>query len=149
MRREYSDQERWERASLRTARHIRGLWEEKGSSDSRLLEAFFLPDEFTVVGRSREYDSVGRREHVIPRLVVIRECHRLIEGGASDEDVAAFIRDHVRIVHISQEECQRLDRVAELGLRQIMPADWKFGDDPFARLTAAGIVWEPTARTVT
>ena len=67
----FSPAERLERASLRVAMHIRGMWEEKGSSDTRLLEALFLPDELTVVGRSRSYEGKGHREHVVPRLVII------------------------------------------------------------------------------
>jgi len=49
MRREYSFEERYQRACLRAAMNIRGLWEEKGSSDTRLIEGLLLPDEFTVV----------------------------------------------------------------------------------------------------
>lgn len=128
---------------------MRGLWEEKGSSDTRLLEAFFLPDEFTIVGRSRQHDGFGRREHVVPRLVIVRECHRMLEAGATDEEIARFLREHVRIVLISNEECERLDRKAELGLRQTMPEGWTFGDDLFARLRRAEIEWEAADRNVT
>lgn len=145
---QYSDQERWERASLRAVHHMRGLWEEKGSSDTRLLEAFFLPDEFTIIGQSQQYDGFGRREHVIPRLVIIHECHRMLEAGRMDAEIAQFLRDHVRIVLISHEECRRLDRKDGLGLRQTMPENWVFGDSIFARLDAAEIRWEPRARTV-
>lgn len=126
--------------------HIRGLWEEKGSSDTRLLEALLLPDELTVVGCSTAVGGVvknARREHVVPRLVIIRKCHEMLAAGQSDEAVAKVIRDHTKIVWISKEECERLDRVAGLGLRQTMPAGWRFGDDPFARLSAARIEWAP------
>lgn len=141
----FSHEELWKRASLRAAVHMRGLWEEKGSSDTRLLESLFLPDAYTVVGRSIAISGRGRREHVIPRLVVVEECHRMLDAGASDEDVAAFIRAHIKVVIISDEERRRLDHVSELGLRQCMPNGWTFGDDPYARLSAAGILWSPIA----
>lgn len=124
--------------------HIRGLWEEKGSSDTRLVEGLFLPDEFTVVGQSLSYAGRGRREHVIPRLVVVSEIHRMLERDATDAEIAAFIREHVKIVKITHEERDRLDRRDQLGLRQCMPTGWRFGDDVFARLKAAEIQWSAT-----
>jgi hypothetical protein len=139
----FSKAELFDRAALRVAAHIRGLLEEKGSSDTRLLEALFIPDELTVVGRSRACVGEGHREHVVPRRVVIKECHRMIETGATDAEVARFIRDTVRIVRISDEERRRLDSRDQLGLRQEMPAGWKIGGDLFARLKAAQIEWEP------
>lgn len=144
MRRTYTFEERYERACLRAAMNIRGLWEEKGSSDTRLIEGLLLPDEFTVVGRSLAFSERGRREHVIPRLIVIKAVHDMLERGATDAQIAGFIRDHVKIVMISDEECSRLDRKDRLGLRQRMPAGWVFGDDIFARLTAAEIAWAST-----
>jgi hypothetical protein len=139
----FTDAERLARASLRVAMHIRGLWEEKGSSDTCLLESFFLPDELTQVGVSRAFDGRGHREHVVPRLVIVTECHRMLEDdNATDEAIANLIRENVKIVIISHEERDRLDRRDKLGLRQKMPDGWKFGDDVFARLTAAEIEWE-------
>lgn len=122
---------------------MRGLWEEKGSSDTRLLESFFLPDAYTVVGRSHSVEVGGRREHVIPRLVIVAECHRMLERGASDAELAAFLRDHVKIVLVSEDERRRLDSRDQLRLRQCMPDGWAFADDPFARLVAADIQWSP------
>ncbi|MDI7775151.1 hypothetical protein [Asticcacaulis sp. EMRT-3] len=143
-RRTYTHEERYERACLRAAMHIRGLWEEKGRSNSRLLEGLFLPDEFTVVGRSLNYLGTGRREHVIPCKVVIEECHEMLACGKSDDEIATFIRDHVKVVLISKEEQERLDG-REHGLRQIMPKEWVLGGDIFARLNAANIKWTRTA----
>ena len=145
MRKEYSREDRLERACLRVAMHIRGLYEEKGSSDTRLLEGLFLPDELVLAGRSRAYTGKGRREHVVPRLVIIKECHDMLERGETDEAVAVFIREHVKIVMISDEECSRLDRSAQLGLRQTMPNGWKVGDDVFERLRVAQIEWDPVS----
>jgi len=140
-RRTYTTEERLERACLRVAMHIRGLWEEKGSSDTRLLDGLFLPDEFTVVGKSHNYDGKGRREHVVPRLVIIKECHAMLERGEGDLAIAKFIRGHVRIVLISREEQERLDRREQLALKQTMPPGWTFGDEVYARLAYAGIRW--------
>jgi hypothetical protein len=141
----FDDAELLNRACLRAAMVIRGMWEEKGSSDTRLLEEPLIPDRLTLVGRSRALKPGERhhREHVVPRLVIIKECHRRLHDGALDSEIAAFIRDTVRIVLISGDECRRLDRRNELGLRQLMPSDWQPGGDLFARLHAAGIKWEP------
>ncbi len=142
VRREYSNEERFERASLRVAMHIRGLWEEKGSSDTRLLEALFIPDELTVVGRSYA-ENATRREHVVPRRVIVHECHEMLKRKETDEALAKLIRDNTKIVLISKEESERLDRVDQVNHRQTMPDGWKFGDDPFARLKKAKIEWTP------
>lgn len=139
----YTDEERLGRACLRVAMHIRGLWEEKGSSDTRLLEGLFIPDELTVAGQSNAYRGEGRREHVVPRKVIIDECHEMLRRGEDDARIARFIRDHLKIVLITREECERLDRKANHGLRQKMPDDWVAGGDVFARLNAAGIAWTP------
>ena len=139
----YTDEERLDRACLRVAMHIRGLYEERGSSDTRLLEALFIPDEFTVVGQSEAYAGKGRREHVVPRRVIVKECHEMLRNGRDDAEIARFIKDHVKIVLITPEECERLDRKVHYGLRQSMPKGWVVGDDVFARLVTAGISWTP------
>ena len=66
----------------------------------------------------------------------------MLERRESDQAIARSIRDPVRIVLISPEECERLDRRAQMGLRQTMPGSWKIGDDIFARLTEANIEWD-------
>jgi hypothetical protein len=144
-RRSYTREERLDRACLRVAMVIRGLWEERGSSDTRLLEGLLLPDELTVVGRSRALHDgePRRREHVVPRRVIVVECHEMLARGATDEAIAAFIRDHTKIVLITAAEAERLDRADELGLRQTMPKDWLFGGDVFRRLAEANIQWNP------
>jgi hypothetical protein len=144
----YSKSGRFVRASLRVAMHIRGLYEERGSSDTRLLESFFLPDEHTLVGVShawRASGDKGRREHVVPRLVIIKACHAMVANGENDAAIACVIRDNVKIVMITEEECQRLDGRQQHGFKQCMPKKWKVGDDPFARLTTAGIAWDPVS----
>jgi hypothetical protein len=143
MRRDYTPEERLDRACLRVAMVIRGMWEEKGFSDTRLLEPPLLPDELTIVGKSLAYDGKGHREHVVPRRVIINECHERIKNGQTDEQIAQFIRETTKIVLITKEECARLDRAANFRLKQKMPDDWKIDGDIFARLVAAEIKWEP------
>ena len=138
----FTREERLHRASLRVAHVMRGMWEEKGASHSRLLEPPLIDDELVTIGRSRACGDKLHREHVIPCILIVRECHRLLAAGRDDEEIAAFIREHVKIVHISSDEARRLDRVSELGLKQRMPEGWRFGDDPFARFEAAGVEWD-------
>jgi hypothetical protein len=130
------------RACLRAAFCIRSLHEEKEGSDTRLLNPPIIPDALTVVGRSQAYVAPGRREHVIPRLVIIKRCHEMIEAQKSDEEIAAFIAAHLRIVLLTDEESARLDLKSKANLRQSMPADWTFGGDLFRRLETANIRWE-------
>ncbi len=126
--------------------HIRGLWEETGRSDTRLLEALFLPDQLTFAGRSRALDGAVRREHVVPRRRVIRECIALLEANKSDADLARLIRRLVRIVHLTPQESARLDRPrGEGGVKQDMPSGWAVDGDIYARLVGEGISWEPVA----
>lgn len=139
----YTDEERLDRACMRVAMHIRGLYEERGSSDTRLLEALFIPDDYTIVGQSDAYSGRGHREHVVPRKVIIEECHEMLRRKRGDAEIAGFIKDHLKIVLITLDECERLDRKAHHGLRQSMPSGWVVGDDVFARLVAAGISWTP------
>lgn len=146
----YSREQRLDRACLRVAIHIRGLYEEKGSSDTRLLEGLLLPDELVIVGRSRALRDGDpfRREHVVPRLFIIEACHEMIERGQDDKALAAFIRDHTKIVLVTPKEAETMDRRSELGLKQTMPSDWVLGDTLFKRLELAGIDWDRDWRPI-
>lgn len=138
--RNFSIDQRFERASVRVAIVMRGMWEEKSSSDTRLLLPPLIPDEFVTVGVSLEGSE--HSEHVVPRKVICDECHKLIENGATNEEVAAFIRKHLKIVRISKEEQRRLDKSVHFNLRQKMPIGWGIGDDVYDRLKAAGITFK-------
>ncbi len=143
-RREYSKPERLDRACLRVAMVIRGLWEEQGHSHSRLLEGILLPDELTQVGKSRDCSGPGYREHVVPLAMIVHRCHDMLKvDGATDRDLAELIKANVRIVEISLEERNRLDQKDQLNMRSSMPEGWKFGDNVYARLELAGIIWDP------
>ena len=130
------------RACLRATFCIRSLYAERESSDTRLLNPPIIPDALTVVGRSKTYVAPGRREHVIPRLVIVERCHEMIKAEKSDEEIAGFIAAHLRIVLLTPEESARLDLKSEANLRQSMPADWTFGGDLFRRLEKAKIDWD-------
>ena len=138
----YSDH-LWFRACYRVACLVRSLCEEKGSSDTRLFEDMLLPDRYTKIGRSVNARDNYRREHVVPRKVVADECSRMLRSGATDEEVAQYISTHICIIEISREEQERLDRKAQLNLRTRMPDAWTSGENIFARLDAAGIIWIP------
>ena len=136
--RNFSEEDLIQRAFQRVAMVMFGMWEEKGSSDTRLLLPPLIPDEFVIVGES----AAGRenREHVIPRNIICYRCHEMFSAGSSTEAVAAFIRRYLQIVHISKEEQQRLDSGKELNLRQRMPDGWSFeSGNLYARLEAAKI----------
>ena len=143
MRRDYTWEERLERASRRAALHIRGVWEETGHSDTRLIDAILLPDALTIVGITTSTDRPLRREHVVPRIYIIEECKRMLHEGATDEAIADLIRHNTKIVLISRQEQIRLDSSQHLNLSQTMPDGWTFGSDIFARLRAAKIEWRP------
>ena len=137
----FSREELIDRAFLRIASIMLGMWEEKGSSDTRLLNPPLIPDEFVAVGKS--VAGSEHREHVIPRNVICYQCHKMFAEGSGVEVVAPFIRKHLKIVYISREEQQKLDSGNQLNLRQSMPAGWSFEDgDIYARLNAANIKFE-------
>ena len=136
--RNFSEEELIKRAFLRTASVMFGIWEEKGSSDTRLLLPPLIPDSFVIAGES--ISGKDHKEHVIPRNVICSQCHKMFEEGASIEAVANFIRKHLMIVYLSKEEQENLDKGDRLNLRQRMPDGWSFDTgDLFARLNESKI----------
>lgn len=137
----FTDEEKRHRAFLRTAMVIRGLWEEKGSSDTRLLQAPLILDSLVTVGESLK--GKGRREHIVPRVVLCEAAHRMLADGASDEEVAAMLMKFLKIVHIHPDEQVLLDSSKHFNLRQCMPGEWSMFDGcEFARLKTAGIEYK-------
>jgi hypothetical protein len=67
----------------------------------------------------------------------------MIADDRSDVEVAAFIRQNLRIVLLSGAECRQLDGRNASGFKVKMPSDWAFGGCAFERLTNAGIQWTP------
>jgi hypothetical protein len=72
-----------ERNALRLAMVLRGIYEETGGSDTRLLTGVLIPDELVEVGRSLA--GTDHREHVVPRKVIWTECQRFFDSGAPDK----------------------------------------------------------------
>jgi hypothetical protein len=143
--RRFSHEEMLGRAFYRIAWNIRSMWEEKGSSDTRLLIEPMIPDDFVLVGQSKAaVDKANQyKEHVVPRMMICEECHRMFEHGACVEDVGRFIRKYLKIVLLTKEEQDRLDKWANLKLRQSMPTGWTFRDGSvFARLEFARIEFD-------
>jgi len=135
----YEKTELMDRAYYRIAWNIFHMWEESGSSDSRLLQEPLIPEVFVVVGKSRK--GTSRKEHVVPRVVICDICHRLYDQGATIEDVAQVIKKLLKIVLIDKEEQKYLDH--KLNLKQVMPDDWDFKEgDIFKRLKEANIEFD-------
>ena len=118
---------------------MRGMWEEKGSSDTRLMLEPLIPNDSVFIGSSKR--GGHHREHVVPRRAICIAAHELLKQGISDLELSRFIWGHVAIAKVHEEECQRMDRKAELGLRQLMPKGWTFEHGSLlARLEVAGVV---------
>jgi hypothetical protein len=115
---------------LRVARALRSLWEEGDRrADTRLFETL-IRDEYVISGTSIKGEThPEHREHVVPRKVIRDCCLNLFDQGASDHDVAVFIRDHLKIIKITKEEAAYLNK----GLKDKMPAGWTVGGDIMAR----------------
>lgn len=134
----FSLEERKMRAFIRTVEVMKGLWEEKGSSDTRLLKEPLILDSYITAGESLK--GRGHREHVVPRVYLCHRCHEMFAAGTPIEEIATLLQKYLKVVHITNDEQLFLDRVQHMGLRERMPDGWRFGeDDPYARLRAAGI----------
>lgn len=137
----YTHEEQKQRAFLRTAMVIRSMWEEKGSSDTRLLQEPLIRDSLVTVGESLR--GKGRREHIVPRAVLCGMAHQMLADGASDAEVAAMLMKYLKIVHIHPDEQALLDSSKHFNLRQCMPEGWSASDGcEFGRLKAAGIEYK-------
>jgi len=143
MKQTFSEEERARRAFQRVARILFELWEESEGyeGDTRYLREPMIPNKLVEVGRSKKGGSYY--EHVVP-LALLRDRYlQMFEEGKNIEEVAEFLRRHVKIVRITREEQQRLDH--ELGLKTRMPDGWLFDDvnaDIYHRLGVCGIDWE-------
>ncbi len=131
----FSTQELKSRNFLRIARIIFELWEEdRGNTD--LLNAILIPDEWVLVGTS--VNGGGKREHVVPRVVIYDECWKMFDQGKSIEEAAALIEKFLCIVQITKAEQFHIDH--RLNLKSTMPDGWTFENgDVYARLRAANV----------
>jgi len=129
---------------LRTACALRSLWEEGDHNAHTRIFDILIRDEYVDRYESIEYfarkgaftKGETRREHAVPCKVIRDHCLKMFGQGAQDEEVAQFIKQHLKIVQITKAECERLD---QLGLRFTMPNGWEPGHDPMARIAMAGI----------
>ncbi|MEB3318459.1 MAG: hypothetical protein VKO39_10025 [Cyanobacteriota bacterium] len=99
-------------------------------------------DDLIVFGRSPTSHTAPYREHVIPASLIREEAKNLAEKGAPAHVIAEFIRCHLYVVIISEEEAVLLNKPLDKGgrsLKNSMPEGWIFGDDPLERLISAGI----------
>lgn len=119
------------------------MWEETGTSDTRLFLEPIIPYSFVLVGRSKG-NNATYNEHVVPHVILCRKCHDMLLLDNSDkslENIAMFIKKFLKVVQITKDEQMRLD--VDLGLKQKMPDGWTFDTgDVFARLDVAGINYE-------
>ena len=102
--------------------------------DTRYFDHPFIHDVYVVNGRSKSGGSY--REHVVPRVYLRDQCLALFASGASIDEVARILEANLRVVHISPEEADILNRSHKMD----MPAGWKIGEgDPLERLRRADI----------
>jgi len=132
-------QQQIQRSFQRAARYLHRVHQKEVGAHSRVVE-IFVPNEFVPTGNGSE--GGGHREHVIPCAFLRDVALELYDSGAGVDDVASFLRAHVYIVNITKFQQETLDKSkanAGRGLKKIMPENWRFGDDPFMRLTEAEI----------
>ncbi|MCG5539867.1 MULTISPECIES: hypothetical protein [unclassified Halorhodospira] len=134
----YNKEEVRARRMLRIAQLIYDHWEEGAGMDTRIFQVPVINDGLVLWGRSVSGGSY--REHAVPRVLIRDECMNMLDNGADVEDVKERLLQYLWIVHITEEEADRLN----LAHKTSMPEGWVFGKgDPFARFEAAGIELEP------
>lgn len=132
-RKNFTDEELRQRAYLRLSMVLFELWEEKQIAHSRIFETL-IPDLYVVSGSSK--NGSDWREHAVPCSVLRDWSYKMFDEGSSVNEVAQFVREHLKIYRISLQERIKLD--FEMGLKNKIPLHWKPGNH-FERLAAAGI----------
>jgi hypothetical protein len=120
---------------LRAGRALRSLWVEGDSKAHTRLFETLIRDDYVIHGSSGLGGTY--REHAVPLSLIRDHCLLLLGDGKSDDEVAAFIEEHLRIVLMTKQEAKHID--LELGFRTKMPPGWEVGDAPLARFKTAGI----------
>ena len=141
MRPQFTDKEISQRVFARAAWVMHQSWKENWRH-SRLLDEPLIPNHIIMAGRSRAASE--HREHVVPLALIRDQCEKMFSQGKDVSAVTKLLERHLKIVMLFKAERLRLD--FDLGLKVSMPEGWPFEDenaDPFARLKAAGIEWEP------
>ncbi|MEL5848967.1 MAG: hypothetical protein U7M05_06320 [Candidatus Igneacidithiobacillus chanchocoensis] len=112
------------------------MWEETGNSDTRLFLEPMIPNKFVLVWRST---GGHYNEHVVPRVLLCQICHEILaidSSGKSLKRISEIIKKHLKVVQITKEEQQKLDREFKVS----MPPGWDYeSGDTFARLKEVGI----------
>lgn len=130
----FSNDEIRRRRIFRVAQIIFDHWEEQSGMDTRYFDHPFIHDVYVVNGKSEVGGSY--REHAVPRVYLRDECLRLFNSGASIDDVAKVLDENLRIVLISREEADLMNR----SYKTSMPDGWKIGEgDPLERFHRVGI----------
>ncbi len=102
--------------------------------DTRYFDHPFIHDVFALNGQSKK--GGGYREHVVPRVYLRDKCLELYDMSTSIDDVTRILMDNLRIVEITPEEADSLNKV----LKTTMPDGWTLGkSDPLERLRYVGI----------
>ncbi|MCE2597380.1 hypothetical protein K6Y31_21655 [Motilimonas cestriensis] len=81
------------------------------------------------------------QEHLVPRTIIFNELLKI--KRITPKKVDDLLGELLIIVLVTKDEDRKLDKI---GLRSKMPEGWCYGDDPFQRHEAAGIVkvdWIP------
>lgn len=113
---------------------------------SRIFSHYLHPEkEFVYAGTSRNIqpDTKVRLEHIVPCIVLINECTRLIsEGSVPHSRIAELLAKHWKVAHITKDEQNKLDKT--LKLKSKMPQGWTFKNgDTYARFQLAEISLHP------
>lgn len=123
-----------QRRIFRLAQLIYDHWEENSGMDTRYFDHPFIHNEYVECGRTNSGGSY--REHAVPRAYLRDQCLLLLDAGAGLDDLARILETNLRIVRISLEEAEALNRAYKTN----MPDGWKLGeDDPLERFHRAGI----------
>lgn len=123
------------RRLFRLAQIIHDHWQESSGMDTRYFDHPFIHDDYVVTGRSNAGGTY--REHVVPRAYLRDECMRLLDAGATIEQLTDILEKNLKIVLISEDKEAKL---LNLTLKTTMPDGWILGlHDPMDRLTSVGI----------
>ncbi len=137
----FTEEDKRKEAFLRASNAIYSYWRVTDKESriklecrihTRILE-ILISDSFVTLGES--VNGKGHREHIVPLVMIIDESIKMFNKNYLTEDVAQMIENNLIIIHITKDEQKYLD--FELGYKKTMPEEWKFGDDPYARLKKA------------
>ena len=134
--------------AARIAYHaVRDGWRWPINGSFRQALGFDCIDRLITVGYSElalsSQASDHWRERVVPAVMVKNKACEMASQHASPKEISDFLKAHLLIVIVTKNEARLLDRqltTSGESMRTSMPEGWQWGQDPFARLKAAGIV---------